>query len=332
MSAAEDTPARSKGKPRFDRNELRERCRGRWREILIKLGAPQSALTGRDSPCPMCGGTDRFCFSDRDGEGTWYCRGCGGEDGYGQGGSAGFVLAVRLCNGDKAEARRRIGEIVGVETLQPQRPRDAELRDALALALALLREVHRSPAWAKLPLSGHRMMTVIEDAWAEVGGRSRWLTIDAGRFEAVGDRSQTKRARRDLIRRGLIKFREGGRDPETKRQKPGAYQLTYLGMGGAEPTGEWRSYNPSLKGGLNTSKAGGHFQTEPGGKSATVRVNRLGLNLIEGDTESQERAESTRESSTRARWPCKFPCRRVCEITGETRCGRVTPLAWRRER
>lgn len=32
-------------------------------------------------------------------------------------------------------------------------------------------------------------------------------------------------------------------------------------------------------------------------------------------------------------WPCRFPCRRVCEITGETRCGRAAQqLTRRRER
>ena len=62
--------------------ELAERCKGRWPDILRRLGILSSAaLAGKDVPCPMCGGHDRFRFSDK-GFGRWFCRGCGqGGDG-----------------------------------------------------------------------------------------------------------------------------------------------------------------------------------------------------------------------------------------------------------
>ena len=62
--------------------ELAERCRGRWPDILRSLGLLSSAaLAGRDTPCPVCGGHDRFRFTDK-GFGRWFCRGCGhGGDG-----------------------------------------------------------------------------------------------------------------------------------------------------------------------------------------------------------------------------------------------------------
>jgi putative DNA primase/helicase len=62
--------------------ELAERCKGRWPDILRRLGMLSSAaLAGKDVPCPMCGGHDRFRFSDK-GFGRWFCRGCGqGGDG-----------------------------------------------------------------------------------------------------------------------------------------------------------------------------------------------------------------------------------------------------------
>ena len=61
---------------------LAERCRGRWPDIIRRLGLLSSvALAGKDSPCPICGGHDRFRFSDK-GFGRWFCRGCGyGGDG-----------------------------------------------------------------------------------------------------------------------------------------------------------------------------------------------------------------------------------------------------------
>ena len=61
---------------------LAERCKGRWPDILRNLGLLSSAaLAGRDQPCPVCGGHDRFRFTDK-GYGRWFCRGCGmGGDG-----------------------------------------------------------------------------------------------------------------------------------------------------------------------------------------------------------------------------------------------------------
>jgi putative DNA primase/helicase len=62
--------------------QLAERCKGRWPDILRSLGLLSgAALAGRDTPCPVCGGHDRFRFSDK-GFGRWFCRGCGhGGDG-----------------------------------------------------------------------------------------------------------------------------------------------------------------------------------------------------------------------------------------------------------
>ena len=57
-------------------------CRGRWPDILRRLGVLSSAaLAGKDVPCPVCGGHDRFRYSDKE-FGRWFCRGCGmGGDG-----------------------------------------------------------------------------------------------------------------------------------------------------------------------------------------------------------------------------------------------------------
>jgi putative DNA primase/helicase len=58
-----------------------DRAEGRWRDILVLNGVDAKFLTGKAGPCPMCGGTDRFTFDDKDGAGTYICRGCGA--GYG---------------------------------------------------------------------------------------------------------------------------------------------------------------------------------------------------------------------------------------------------------
>lgn len=58
------------------REPLVERARGRWIDILRSVGLPEKIFNKKSQPCPMCGGTDRFTFDDRDGRGTFICRGC----------------------------------------------------------------------------------------------------------------------------------------------------------------------------------------------------------------------------------------------------------------
>ena len=57
-------------------------ARGRWKAILLAAGVSEELLAKQNKPCPACGGTDRFSFLDRDGDGTYFCRGCGGGDGF----------------------------------------------------------------------------------------------------------------------------------------------------------------------------------------------------------------------------------------------------------
>jgi putative DNA primase/helicase len=59
---------------------LRE-AQHRWFDILTAVGIPSNMLRNRHGPCPMCGGKDRFRWSNKDGNGTWFCNGCGHGDG-----------------------------------------------------------------------------------------------------------------------------------------------------------------------------------------------------------------------------------------------------------
>jgi putative DNA primase/helicase len=87
-------------------HELAQRCKGRWPDILRRLGLLSSAaLAGKDVPCPMCGGRDRFRFSDKD-FGRWFCRGCG------QGGD-GVRLVMSIKRVDFAIAAAIIEGVVG---------------------------------------------------------------------------------------------------------------------------------------------------------------------------------------------------------------------------
>ena len=68
---------------RLSTEEIHDRIRGQWRDILLRLGIPAESLTGRQVACPACGGRDRFCFDDRRKRGDFICRQCGADDGFG---------------------------------------------------------------------------------------------------------------------------------------------------------------------------------------------------------------------------------------------------------
>jgi putative DNA primase/helicase len=86
--------------------DLAERCKNRWPDIFRQLGILSSAaLAGKDVPCPICGGTDRFRFSDK-GFGRWFCRGCGH-------GGDGVRLIQAIKRVDFAEAATIVEGVVG---------------------------------------------------------------------------------------------------------------------------------------------------------------------------------------------------------------------------
>ena len=48
---------------------VKQRAHGRWSEILAGEGVDERILKHRNGPCPLCGGTDRFQYTDKFGEG-----------------------------------------------------------------------------------------------------------------------------------------------------------------------------------------------------------------------------------------------------------------------
>lgn len=58
------------------------RAHGRWDEVLAAAGVDERILKHRNGPCPLCGGTDRFQYTDKFGEGNYHCRQCGPGGGF----------------------------------------------------------------------------------------------------------------------------------------------------------------------------------------------------------------------------------------------------------
>jgi putative DNA primase/helicase len=100
-------------------SELANRCRDRWPSILPALGIilPKKMLLKphRNGPCPVCAGVDRFQFTDKDGSGRWYCRGCG------EGGD-GIRLVERVLGLGFHEAACRIEEVLGIRPRETGAP------------------------------------------------------------------------------------------------------------------------------------------------------------------------------------------------------------------
>ncbi|MBK5958094.1 helicase [Rhodoplanes elegans] len=78
---------------------------GKWRGILLSFGVPERALSGKHGPCPICGGTDRFRYDDKDRRGTWICGQCGAGDG--------MKLAIEFTGKPFSEVAARIDEMLG---------------------------------------------------------------------------------------------------------------------------------------------------------------------------------------------------------------------------
>lgn len=85
---------------------VKQRAHGRWTEILASMGVDESILKRRNMPCPLCGGTDRFQYTDKFGEGNYHCRQCGP--------GGGFKLLQASLGVDFDTALRDVERLVGM--------------------------------------------------------------------------------------------------------------------------------------------------------------------------------------------------------------------------
>src|SRR6185295_7551355 len=109
-----------------------DRARGRWREILPRLGIDTRFLVNRHGPCPICGGKDRFRYDDKNGDGTYFCGQCGPGVG---------VILVRKKHGwDFKTAADAIDSIIGdakpIQMATPKCKSDAAKLHAIDALLA----------------------------------------------------------------------------------------------------------------------------------------------------------------------------------------------------
>ncbi|EOA2135849.1 phage/plasmid primase, P4 family [Escherichia coli] len=86
--------------------EVTSAAAGRWPYVLAGLSIDVPDSSRRHSPCPACGGKDRFRFDDN-GRGSFICNQCGAGDG--------LDLIKKVNNCDTTEAARLAADVLGID-------------------------------------------------------------------------------------------------------------------------------------------------------------------------------------------------------------------------
>lgn len=99
-------------------SDIRDRARGQWKSILVTYGFRGEDLTGRNGPCPKCGGSDRFRFIDED-CGAVLCNQCFKEKN-----GDGIAAVQWIRDWTFAETVKEIASYLGMQESDDQKPVD----------------------------------------------------------------------------------------------------------------------------------------------------------------------------------------------------------------
>lgn len=129
---------------------VKQAC-GHWPRILPALGV--KVIKNRHQSCPVCGGSDRFRFDDKEGRGTWFCNQCGAGDG--------LKLVEKVFGVTPSEAAGKVNAVTG--NLSPVAPEVitaaeaetvADRKAAAALAVRLMEKIRPATGNAYLTRKG----------------------------------------------------------------------------------------------------------------------------------------------------------------------------------
>ncbi|EEN4661387.1 toprim domain-containing protein [Salmonella enterica] len=129
---------------------VKQAC-GHWPRILPALGV--KVIKNRHQACPVCGGSDRFRFDDKEGRGTWFCNQCGAGDG--------LKLVEKVFGVTPSEAAGKVNAVTG--NLPPVAPEViaaaeaetvADRKAAAALAVRLMEKIRPATGNAYLTRKG----------------------------------------------------------------------------------------------------------------------------------------------------------------------------------
>ena len=129
---------------------VKQAC-GHWPHILPALGV--NVIKNRHQACPVCGGSDRFRFDDKEGRGTWFCNQCGAGDG--------LKLVEKALGLSAGDAAKQVNAVTG--NLSPVTPEtltamdadtDASRKAAAELAVKLMEKTRTATGNAYLTRKG----------------------------------------------------------------------------------------------------------------------------------------------------------------------------------
>ncbi|MBT2054323.1 primase-helicase zinc-binding domain-containing protein [Enterobacter hormaechei] len=129
---------------------VKQAC-GHWPRILPALGV--KVMKNRHQACPVCGGSDRFRFDDKEGRGTWLCNQCGAGDG--------LKLVEKVFGVKPSEAAQKVNAVTG--NLPPVAPEviataeaetEADRKAAVSLAVRLMEKTRTASGNAYLIRKG----------------------------------------------------------------------------------------------------------------------------------------------------------------------------------
>ncbi|EKP5176971.1 toprim domain-containing protein [Salmonella enterica] len=129
---------------------VKQAC-GHWPRILPALGV--KVIKNRHQSCPVCGGSDRFRFDDKEGRGTWFCNQCGAGDG--------LKLVEKVFCVTASEAAQKVNAVTG--NLPPVAPEmiaaakagtETDHKAAAALAVRLMEKTQPATGNAYLTRKG----------------------------------------------------------------------------------------------------------------------------------------------------------------------------------
>ncbi|HHH6267025.1 TPA: primase-helicase zinc-binding domain-containing protein [Escherichia coli] len=129
---------------------VKQAC-GHWPRILPALGV--KVIKNHHQACPVCGGSDRFRFDDKEGRGTWFCNQCGAGDG--------LKLVEKVFGVTPSEAAGKVNAVTG--NLPPVAPEviaaadaetEADRKAAAALAAKLMEKTRPATGNAYLTRKG----------------------------------------------------------------------------------------------------------------------------------------------------------------------------------
>ncbi|MDG5477069.1 primase-like DNA-binding domain-containing protein [Citrobacter freundii] len=152
---------------------VKQAC-GHWPRILPALGV--KVIKNRHQACPVCGGSDRFRFDDKEGRGTWFCNQCGAGDG--------LKLVEKVFGVTPSEAAGKVNAVTG--NLSPVAPEviaaaeagtEADRKAAAELSVKLMEKTYTTTGNAYLTGKGFPVLECLTlTAMHKTGG----VTFRAG--------------------------------------------------------------------------------------------------------------------------------------------------------